>query len=64
MIFRDHLCRRCWHPRSAHRHYRRGTDCADQAVLAEGVGFLPPLLGPCDCRRYRRPRLLDLLAYR
>jgi hypothetical protein len=31
---------RCGHPRAAHEHYRRGTDCA--------------LCGPDACPRYRR----------
>lgn len=41
-------CRRCGHRFGAHRHYRRGTDCAT-------VG--------CDCARFMVPWLWLVLAY-
>jgi hypothetical protein len=41
-------CRGCAHPKDAHEHHRRGTDCSQSG---------------CDCGQWKRPhgKLLSLL---
>ena len=41
-------CRSCAHPKDAHEHHRRGTDCSQSG---------------CECQQWKRPRGRLLSAF-